>query len=366
MQQRPARQNVESRGHPGKSRRQGARHGGSGVNPTEVSERIKMTGDAWDEFRLRLDAINTGTPLDQYGPMFQRASQTNAGNHRACPPGHCCQVQRFLALFANSDWLAAALDSGAVDLGPIKVKIDQQIQSIIGQAKLAAAAFDDIWANMGSGQKLDLAKALGIDATGGTAGVKSAIRRGHQRDDRATTADGGHSGTHHANQNGSGGHSRRSRRCLKWRPRFANIGKSISGFSALGLPVVDLGAAFTALRTKVEEAFGGINTAVANLKLGEFATSIKTKVEEAFGGINDAIRNVNVAEFGGKINTAFDDAVEALHLDTFVATVKTKVGEAFGGLNTFLRRFEVGRCSGWYPDTDSGSVRRAEYEHCGV
>lgn len=131
------------------------------LTPTTVDARLQMTGDAWDEFRLRLEAINSGTPLDQYGAAFVAQVQKMQQITGLALPDIAAKFKDF-SLFANMDWLKGALESGAIDLEPIKQRINEQIQQIIGQANLMKAAFNEVWASLSSQTKLDLANALGL------------------------------------------------------------------------------------------------------------------------------------------------------------------------------------------------------------
>ncbi len=131
------------------------------LTPTSVQDRLQMTGDAWDEFRLRLEAINSGTPLDQYGAAFVAQVQKMQQITGLALPDIAAKFKDF-SLFANMDWLKGALESGAIDLEPIKQRINEQIQQIIGQANLMKAAFNEVWASLSSQTKLDLANALGL------------------------------------------------------------------------------------------------------------------------------------------------------------------------------------------------------------
>lgn len=131
------------------------------LNPTTVDQRLQMTGNAWDEFRLRLEAVNSGTPLDQYGAAFVAQVQKMQQITGLALPDIAAKFKDF-SLFANMDWLKGALESGAIDLEPIKARINEQIQQIIGQANLMKAAFNEVWAGLSQQTKIDLAGALGL------------------------------------------------------------------------------------------------------------------------------------------------------------------------------------------------------------
>ncbi len=129
--------------------------------PTSVDQRLQMVGDAWDEFRLRLDAINTGTPLDAYGQKFiDQVKAMQAATKLSL--GDIAQKFKDFSGFADPKFLAAALESGAVNLEVVKERIKQQINEIVGQAALMKAAFNEVWASLSQQTKLDLANALGL------------------------------------------------------------------------------------------------------------------------------------------------------------------------------------------------------------
>lgn len=160
------------------------------LNPTTVDQRLQMTGNAWDEFRLRLEAVNSGTPLDQYGAAFVAQVQKMQQITGLALPDIAAKFKDF-SLFANMDWLKGALESGAIDLEPIKARINEQIQQIIGQANLMKAAFDEVWSGLAQQTKLDLANALGLSpqAANNATQVFQALS-GTQAQTAATTVQG--------------------------------------------------------------------------------------------------------------------------------------------------------------------------------
>lgn len=145
------------------------------LSPTSVEQRAKMTGNAWDEFRLRLQAVITGTSLDEYGADFVAQVQKMQEVTGLALPDIASKFQDF-SLFANADWLKAALDVGAIDLSGITAQIDSMIDQIIGKANLVREAFSRIWDDMDFGKKIDLAKAMGLDVSGGVEQLRDQIQ----------------------------------------------------------------------------------------------------------------------------------------------------------------------------------------------
>lgn len=121
------------------------------LSPTTVETRLGMAGDAWDEFRLRLEAVATGSPPTQYGTEF--AAQLDALGMSA--EAAAVAFKNF-SLFANPDNIKL------VNMGPLVDTVKQQLDSMIGKANLTSAAMAEVWKNLSPQQKAVLA-ANGID-----------------------------------------------------------------------------------------------------------------------------------------------------------------------------------------------------------
>lgn len=124
----------------------------SALNPTTVEQRLGMAGDAWDEFRLRLEAVATGTDPSQYGEEFVK--QMNALGMSA---EQAAQAFKDFSLFSDPANLKL------VNFAPIVADVQHQLDAMIGKANLTSAAMKEVWKNLSPQQKAALG-AQGIDS----------------------------------------------------------------------------------------------------------------------------------------------------------------------------------------------------------
>lgn len=122
------------------------------LNATTVEQRLGMAGDAWDEFRLRLEAVATGTDPAQYGEQFTQ--MFNALGMSA---------ERAAAAFKDFSLFADPSNIKLVNMQPILDSVKQSLDSMIGKANLTSAAMKEVWKNLSPQQKAALAE-QGIDS----------------------------------------------------------------------------------------------------------------------------------------------------------------------------------------------------------
>lgn len=121
------------------------------LNATTVEQRLQMAGDAWDEFRLRLEAVATGTDPSQYGAEF--VAQMNALGMSAAQAA---------AAFKDFSLFSDPANIKLVNFGPIVAEVQHQLDMMIGKANLTSAAMSEVWKNLSPQQKSALG-AQGID-----------------------------------------------------------------------------------------------------------------------------------------------------------------------------------------------------------
>lgn len=114
----------------------------------------------WDEFRRRVEAIASGSGIEQFGPKFKAQLEMVQGLFKGLNLEQIAAKFKDFSLFAdlNVDQIKAL-----IDFGPIEAQVSQQIDSIIGKAKAMQVAFDEVWASLSAQKKIDLAQALNID-----------------------------------------------------------------------------------------------------------------------------------------------------------------------------------------------------------
>ena len=123
------------------------------LSPTSVEQRMGMAGDAWDEFRLRLEAVASGTDPAQYGEKFAQMFNDLGMSAQAAAEG-----------FKNFSLFADPKNLKLVDFGPIIADVKTQLDGMIGKANLTAEAMKQVWANLSPQQKAALAQ-QGIEGT---------------------------------------------------------------------------------------------------------------------------------------------------------------------------------------------------------
>lgn len=297
------------------------------LQPTTVEARLKMTGNAWDEFRLRLEAVNSGTPLDAYGPAFVEQVKKMQEVTGLALPDMAAKFKDF-SLFARMDWLKAALDSGAVDLTPIKEQIQTQINQIIGFANLAKAAFDEVWASMDAGQKIDLAKALGLDASGANiealkTNIQSAVTGAMTGIDSGTLP-----GTQGAQALGQAtgilakGIQDSAKGIETLTPLLKPLGEQFAGLlpkvSDLNPPMTTFGGLWTQFRNDTKDLGGLLETTQGNLQnlTGVVAGDATTAFTNFLNNVAIPLRDVFSAISGllGDIKTQLEGIAELLNL----------------------------------------------------
>ena len=120
------------------------------LNPTSVEQRLGMVGDAWDELRLRLEAVATGTDPSQYGAGFQaQLTELEKMGYTAESAAKAMKDFSFYADPANVKF---------ADFGPLTAQIEQQLLGLAGKANLTAAAMKDVWKNLSPTAKAALAE----------------------------------------------------------------------------------------------------------------------------------------------------------------------------------------------------------------
>lgn len=119
----------------------------------------------WDEFRRRVEAIATGTSIDQFGANFKTQLTMVQGLFQNLNLDQIAAKFKDFSLFADAGKFEQMKASGIIDFGAIGADIDTQIQSIIGKARVMREAFNNVWSGMDAGSKMDLANALGLDPT---------------------------------------------------------------------------------------------------------------------------------------------------------------------------------------------------------
>jgi|GEM_PF-4549032 len=150
------------------------------LTPTEVTLEdlnAAMAGKyipKWDEFRRRVEAVATGTNIEQFGPKFKAQLEMVQGMFKDLNLDQIAAKLKDFSLFANMDTSSI---KQLVDFGPIEQQVSEQVDAIIGKEKLMKAAFDDVWVSLSTQKKIDLANALGFDAsTANIEGLKNQIQ----------------------------------------------------------------------------------------------------------------------------------------------------------------------------------------------
>lgn len=115
----------------------------------------------WDEFRRRVEAIASGTGIDQFGPKFKAQLEMVQAMFKNLSLDEIAAKFKDFSLFADMD-IGNIKD--LIDFGPIEAQVAQQVDAIIGKAKAMKVAFDEVWASLSTQKKIDLANALGLDA----------------------------------------------------------------------------------------------------------------------------------------------------------------------------------------------------------
>ena len=167
------------------------------MTPTQVTLddlNAAMTGKyipKWDEFRRRVEAVATGTNIDQFGPKFKAQLEMVQSMFQNLNLDQIAAKFKDFSLFADMDFSQI---KQLIDFGPIEQQVSQQVDAIIGKAKAMKVAFDEVWSSLSTQKKIDLAQALNIDAnavnveglknqiagavTGATTGVADAATAG--------------------------------------------------------------------------------------------------------------------------------------------------------------------------------------------
>lgn len=138
------------------------------MQPTQVTLddlNASMKGEyipKWDEFRRRVEAVATGTNIDQFGPKFKAQLEMVQSMFQNLNLDQIAAKFKDFSLFADMN---VSQIKSLIDFGPIEAQVSQQIDSIIGKAKAMEVAFNDVWASLSAQKKIDLAQALNIDVT---------------------------------------------------------------------------------------------------------------------------------------------------------------------------------------------------------
>ena len=130
-----------------------------------------QTPQHWDELARQAEdvALRPGT-LSKY-TQLQGALKETGMSAEAFAKGF-----RDMSLFADPANLKFA------DMGPIVANVKQQIQSLVGQANLASAAFQEVWKSLTPTEKVDLNKALGLQPGAGEGDAYKAFTGGKTDD----------------------------------------------------------------------------------------------------------------------------------------------------------------------------------------
>lgn len=128
----------------------------------------------WDEFRRRVEAIATGTSIEQFGEKFKAQLEMVQRMFGDLSLEQIAAKFKDFSLFADMDFGSI---KQLIDFGQIEAQVAQQVDSIIGKAKAMKVAFDDVWASLSTQKKIDLADALGLDASAvNVEGLKNQIQ----------------------------------------------------------------------------------------------------------------------------------------------------------------------------------------------
>lgn len=119
--------------------------------------------DKWDEFRRRVEAVATGTSIDQFGATFRTQLEAVQGMFQGLNLDQIAAKFKDFSLFADKSKFKDLMNLGIVDFDALSGSIQQQIDAIIGKANVLREAFDRVWSNLDAGKKADLVKALGLD-----------------------------------------------------------------------------------------------------------------------------------------------------------------------------------------------------------
>lgn len=139
------------------------------LTPTTVDARLARQGDAWDEWRLRLEADMTGTNLAEraWGAQFS-ATLAQVQQKTGFSLQQIDAKFKDFSLFANKDVM---MTPGLIDWGAIVGDTADAVDKIIGKYNLVKAGVDAYLASPEAQFQLpNLAQALGIS----TAGVDTA------------------------------------------------------------------------------------------------------------------------------------------------------------------------------------------------
>jgi hypothetical protein len=116
----------------------------------------------WDEFRRRVEAVASGSDIEQFGPKFKAQLEMVQSMFQNLNLEQIAAKFKDFSLFAD---LNVDQIKQLIDFGPIEAQVSQQIDSIIGKAKAMQVAFDEVWSSLSTQKKIDLAQALNIDVT---------------------------------------------------------------------------------------------------------------------------------------------------------------------------------------------------------
>lgn len=130
--------------------------------------------DIWENL-FRLDAVATGTSPAEYGAEFEKAfAWLKTIGYDAKTAGAAI---RDFTLFLDPKNVQAAFDVGLLDIDGLVAQMEREINSKLGEKNLLDAVFEKVWGGMSGQKKIDLAAALGIDLSGGSAdSVKDEIK----------------------------------------------------------------------------------------------------------------------------------------------------------------------------------------------
>jgi hypothetical protein len=102
--------------------------------------------DKWDELRRQAEAVDTGTPIEQFEKLKAALEETGLS------------AGEFAAQFKSMSLFADPVNIKFADLGAIVANVKDQLKGMLGQSNLMEAAMKEVWASLTPEDKAALAK----------------------------------------------------------------------------------------------------------------------------------------------------------------------------------------------------------------